>query len=480
MSVSSGGSLSSVTSFRRLSQPSSEYSSVDRQNQPLSTPPERPLLNHDNFIKAMYTVEFPDMYMEKRLCDRETAEYESYMGVIVDGGDFLTFTRRKLVQLIYIHFDLDSENLWEEFKGWCLEHNICNNAWLRKHEQFAFRKHASKGEASRTKNQEDKLRDTVNDARRKIVKLWISIWRHRDRAYIRNSLWHYYADHVKADGNRFASFIGCDDSAMRRTNDIYDPCFQWDYEIGKHGVILGMKAFLNAEGTTSRIVGWTPNPEHAGFIGHPNYFITPDVILKWWIRTIRESLDVLSAMILSAGIIFDHDFGIEKFNLEHFYDPARITLATAPHDLDHLSRLLFELQKLFSNRTEKAKLDASQAERFRDEMQKLDWCVEMLKDFRDRSELHQFFGCLEGLGSRDSFFFHPFTAYQDDCFDDEGNRFRNKLGFRSPKDFESFFAWTTVGYYAKVTNIVAISHDTTSKYVCNFHAMYSNENGRLV
>ena len=41
-------------------------------------------------------------------------------------------------------FDLDSENLWEEFKRWCLEHDICNNAWLRKHEQFAFRKHASK------------------------------------------------------------------------------------------------------------------------------------------------------------------------------------------------------------------------------------------------------------------------------------------------------------------------------------------------
>jgi hypothetical protein len=221
------------------------------------------------------------------------------------------------------------------------------------------------------------------------------------------------------------SLIGCNDSAMRRTNDIYDSCFQWDYEIGKHGVILGMKAFLNAEGTTSQIVGWTPNPEHVGFIGHPNYFITPDVILKWWMRTIRESLVVLSGMILSAGINFDHDFGIEKFDLEHFYDPARITLATAPHDLDHLSRLLFELQKLFSNRTEKAKLDASQAERFQDEMQKLDWCVEMLKDFRDRSELHQFFGCLEGLGSRDSFFYHPFTAYQDDCFDDEGNTFGN-------------------------------------------------------
>ena len=57
MSVSSGGSLSSATSFRRLSHPSSEYSSVDRQNQPLSTPPERPLLNHNNFGKAMIILE---------------------------------------------------------------------------------------------------------------------------------------------------------------------------------------------------------------------------------------------------------------------------------------------------------------------------------------------------------------------------------------------------------------------------------------
>ena len=87
MSISSGVSSHSLSSIRRLSQ-SSESASVDRYHQPLSTPVEEPLLYHFNFVNAMATVEFPDMYLEKRLCDRESSKSDEHMGA-TDAEDFL-------------------------------------------------------------------------------------------------------------------------------------------------------------------------------------------------------------------------------------------------------------------------------------------------------------------------------------------------------------------------------------------------------
>jgi len=457
-SGSGGGSYSSSNSrsisMNRL--PRNGDIGSRRDEQTLTSRPEEPKLNIREFRSAVTTVEYPDINFESRACARENESYIQHMGSS-DTQDFLTFARSKLVQMMYIHLELDADELWAEFKAYCLAYSICNQTWLTQHEQFSFRKLPAQSVTSRTKTQALKLRDHINEHRRSLIKTWLCTWKYRDRSQIRNALWHFYSDNVKADCKLFPAFISCKDDVMQRSYDFYDPCLRWDYPIGKEGIVLGMKGF---DGETRQIQGWTPSDEYVGFIGHPNYFIAPDTVLKWWMRTVYESLSLVEGIIRVSHIVFDLPFMLDRFDIERLQNQAHNLTRTAPHDLAHLSTLLWELKKLYSNSTVRPTLDHATAEQLRDQLEKLGYCVQFLRDFRDRAEFHLFLGCLGGLGAKDSFFFRLLIAWKDEGFDLGGSKIRRTLQIREPSDFESFFSWTTVGYYATVFSYKS----RTSKY----------------
>ena len=114
--------------------------------------------------------------------------------------------------------------LWSDFRQYCVEEGICNDAWLERHEKFSFRKKNRTGSeesgSSGSKTLLAKFKDTANESKTDLVMLWFHIWKYRLRDHIQNSMWHLNGEYFKADGNLYSCYKDCDDELIFRTNDM--------------------------------------------------------------------------------------------------------------------------------------------------------------------------------------------------------------------------------------------------------------------
>jgi len=447
--ISSGGTRVAMLPSRTTSGSSISLSSSSQRN---------PVLFPQKLVEALVTVRYPDLYTDTRNEKQEAEAYDKHMDSI-GASEFLVFPRSKLITLIYNDITLDADGLWSDFRQYCVEGGICNDAWLDRHSSFSFRKKNRTGseESGSAKTLLAKFKDTANESRRDLVMLWFHIWKYRLREHIQNSMWHLNVEYFKADGNLYSCYKDCNDELIFRTNDMYDPCLQWFYPIGQKNVVLGMSEY-NIDDTTGStgITGWTC-PTHVGFNGHPNYFIAPFVYLTWWMSIMQECFRSFQEMINAINLVFEmdgeeHQLQLARFDLAELFDPAfedhDCMTSTAVHSMDYVKKVLFHLGIFYSRY--KTQLLAF-GDRFLEVMHKCDWCLRSIRDYRHRAEIHQFFGFFKGLGANGDFFFKVFVAWKW-TQNAEGVPSRTEIfTIRDPSDLDKFFTWQTFSYYAKVS-----------------------------
>jgi hypothetical protein len=243
---------------------------------------------------------------------------------------------------------------------------------------------------------------------------------------------------------------------------MYDPCLQWFFPIGKNQTVLGMQTTVDETTREQVVKGWT-SPAHPEFNGHPNYFIAPLMYLVWWMSKMRECLLSFHDMISGQQFLFQmdgetHELELARFELDgmfdrEFEDHGCLT-TTAAHTIDYVKKVLFHLNLFYA--THKTHLLDQFGDKFLQELRKCDFCLRSIQDFRERAEIHQFFGFFRGLGVNSDFFFKLFLAWRWET-DLEGFSFRtDQFTIRDPSDVGNFFTWLSFSFYAKVTTSIRL------------------------